>query len=173
MRKGMLVATMVAIFVACTSLAFAEGSSQFRLPMQVTRSAELKDINGQGYLLTFDLANNMSVGILSENIDFVNNTIPLHDIYSIYAFRISKTLAEPITVGVDFGTAHCGVGNTEVYKNVADIFGGVKLLTSRGGKITTFLNVELLYRFLKTDQFSAGVKDFSGTMVNVGAGINF
>lgn len=168
MRKIMPVVTMIAVFVSFTALAYAEVGFQFRIPFQVVQKKQLKDVGGQASLLTFDLDAGTNVGILNEHIDFTDNggAAPAAGTYDFTALRITKSLVDPVYLGLDLGTANCGAVN----KNVADVFGGVKLLASKG-KINSFLNVELLYRFMKVTV--GNVTDFSGVMLNVGAGINF
>ncbi len=168
MRKVLIVATVIAVFVSFTGAAFAEIGFEFRVPFQVVGKKDMKDVSGQATLLQFDLDGGTKVGILNEHIDYTDKLLAASFSYDITAIRISKTIVEPVTVGLDMGGLQCG----NATKNIADIFGGVKLLASKG-KITSYFNVELLYRFAKFTPNANGVTDLSGAMLNFGAGLNF
>lgn len=168
MRKGMIIVTAVAIIAAFTSMAYAEIGFEFRIPFQVVGKKDMRDVNGQGTLLSFDLDAGTKVGILNEHVDYTDKLLNAGQTYDLTALRISKTVLEMVSVGLDLGGLSCGNST----KNIADIFGGVRLLEKKG-KVTSYFNVELLYRFAKFQPIANGVNDLSGVMVNVGAGINF
>lgn len=172
MRKNLIVVSLVALFVSFAAVSFAEVGFQFRVPFQATANkSDLKDVSGISTLLTFDIDPGTTVGVLNEQEAFTDgSTAGLKGTFNVTAVRFSKKVAEPIYVGLDLGN----ISGSVVGKPMADVFGGVNLLSSKG-KVVSYLNVELLYRFAKTTSTLAGstLDDFGGTQLSFGAGINF
>lgn len=181
MRKNLLVVSLVALFVSFASASFAEVGVQFRVPYQGTAndSSVKSGASGSSVLITFDIDAGTTVGILTEQINYTEKVgaADIANRYNVNAIRVTKAISEPVYVGIGLGSANfaaAGAGTAQ-QAPLADIVGGVKLLSSKG-KITSFLNVELAYRLLRTaatPSSAAGVTDFGGTFVSLGAGVNF
>ncbi len=179
MRKNLFIVSLIALFVSFAAVSFAEVGFQFRVPYQgTTNDSNVKSgASGSSVLLTFDIDPSTTVGILSEQINFTekSGSTDLAGRYNVNAIRVTKAVADPIYIGIDLGSANfSGVANSP-QATLADVLGGVKLLSSKG-KVTSFLNFELAYRFLKPSaapSVSGGATDFGGTFVSLGAGINF
>lgn len=179
MRKNLIVVSLVALFVSFAAVSFAEVGFQFRVPYQgTTNVSDVKSgASGSSVLLTFDIDPSTTVGILSEQINFTEK-VGAADVagrYNVNAIRIIKTVVDPIYLGIDLGTANFSGAFAAPQANVADVLGGVKLLSSKG-KVTSFLNFELAYRFLKASaapSAAAGATDFGGAFVSLGTGITF
>lgn len=161
------------LFLSLATVSFAEVGIQFKVPYQGTANdGDLKTgASGTSTLLTFDLDAGTTVGILNENINFTDTggAADVTGDYTVNAIRVTKAVVDPVYVGIDLGGASGDVKGT-----VGDVLGGVKLLSSKG-KITSFLNVELLYRLMRVDAPIAGgvADDFGGVFLSVGAGVTF
>lgn len=174
MRKNLIVVSLVALFVSFAAVSFAEVGIQFRVPYQgFANKSEVKSgSTGTSLLLTFDIDPGTTVGILTEQINFTEK-IGAADTagkYNVNAIRVSKAVSEPVYIGIDLGTANFATQQAPL----ADILGGVKLLSSKG-KVTSYLNVEVAYRLLTTAAApnAGGVTDFGGAFVSLGTGLTF
>lgn len=169
-----------AVFATLTSTAFAAETAvgfQFRVPFTVSTDTNIKNANANSILLSFSMDQDTEVGMLSEHYAFKDNSAGgTATGYEVNALRVSKNLAvgaAPVYAGLDLGqmnilTAAGSLGAT----NMADIFGGVKLLTSKG-RVTSFLGVEVAYRMAKAELAGTGIKNYGGLGVNLSAGLNF
>ncbi|MEQ1533398.1 MAG: hypothetical protein HOO97_09865 [Sideroxydans sp.] len=171
MKKNILLVSMLAATSMMATEAMAEVGFQFRIPFQVTKSAAFSKSTGTATLLTFDVDAGTTVGILNENIAFTDTTgggaVPAT--LSFNGLRVQKNLMDVVNVGMDFGNVTSSVTGSG---NAADIFGGAKLLSSKGGKIGSYLNAELLYRVAKTTG-AGGETNFGGVQLSLAAGVNF
>jgi len=179
MRKNLLVVSLVALFVSFASASFAEVGFQFRVPYQGTAndSALKSGASGSSVLLTFDIDPSTTIGILSEQINFTEKVgnADVAGKYNVNAIRVIKTVVDPIYIGIDLGSANFDGFAADPQASLADVLGGVKLLSSKG-KVTSFLNFELAYRFLKapaSPSVANGNTDFGGAFVSLGAGVTF
>lgn len=181
MRKNLLVVSLVALFVSFAAVSFAEVGIQFRVPYQgVTSNSDVKSgASGSSVLLTFDIDPSTTVGLLSEQINYTEKPkaggADVADKYTVNAIRVSKAISEPVYVGIDLGTASFGGVVSAQQAPLADILGGVKLLSSKG-KITSYLSVEVAYRLLTTSvapTIAGGSTNFGGAFVSLGAGLTF
>ncbi|MBM2838292.1 MAG: hypothetical protein HW415_917 [Deltaproteobacteria bacterium] len=181
MRKNLIVVSLVALFVSFAAVSFAEVGIQFRVPYQgLANKSDVKSgASGSSVLLTFDLDAGTTVGILTEQINYIEKPAAggadVAGRYNVNAIRITKAISEPVYVGIDLGTASFSGPASAQQASLADILGGVKLLSSKG-KITSYLNVEVAYRLLTTSAaptIGGGVTDFGGAFVSLGAGLTF
>lgn len=179
MRKNLYVGSLVALFVSLASVSFAEVGVQFRVPYQATANEGNVKTGGSGssVMLTFDIDSTTTVGILNEQINFSESVAGANVTgrYNVNALRVAKLVSDPIYVGVNLGSANfTGAGGLTPQTTLADVFGGLKLMSSKG-KVTSSLNFEVTYRFLKaaTAANAGGATDFGGTLVSLGAGVTF
>lgn len=182
MLKRMLLVPIIALFVSFTSEAFAAENTlgfQFRLPFQATADKNVGNVNGQSVLLTFFLDQETELGILTETVNLKDKSAaPSVTDYEVTALRISKNILTagptPVFVGMDLGNINVSNnGATVGASTMADVFGGVKLLMSKG-KVSSFLGVELGYRIAKPALAgTTTITNMGGTMLNLSVGLNF
>lgn len=182
MLKKVLVVPMIALFATFTSVASAAENIigfQFRIPFQATADKNVGNVNGQSTLLTFFLDPETEIGILSETVNLKDKSgAPSVTDYEVTALRISKNLLTsgpaPVYIGMDLGNINVSNnGATVGASTMADVFGGVKLLMSKG-KVASFLGVELGYRIAKPALTgTTAITSLGGTMLNLSAGLNF
>ena len=184
MLKRILLVPIIALF-SFTSTAFSAENTlgfQFRIPFQATADKNVGNVNGQSTLLTFFLDQETEVGVLNEVINLRDKTPggagPVAS-YDVTALRISKNVIisgpAPVYVGMDVGniSVTSAAGVTLGASTMADLFGGVRLLTSKG-KVSSFLGIELGYRIAKPALPAATViSSLGGTMLNLSVGLNF
>lgn len=163
MRNKILAISMVAAASMVATPAMAEVGFQFRVPFQVTHSKDLNKATGTATLLTFDIDSATTVGILNENSTYTS-AAAVASTLNLNALRIQKNVTDMVNVGMDFGNVVATSGNG----TAADIFGGAKLLSSKGSKVASYLTAEVLYRFAKTPTENLG-----GVQLSLAAGVNF
>lgn len=182
MLKRILLVPIIAMFFSFTSAAFAAENTigfQFRIPFQATADKNVGNVNGQSTLLTFFLDQETEIGILSETVNLKDKSAaPSVTDYEVTALRVSKNILAsgpaPVYVGMDLGNINVSNnGATVGASTMADVFGGVKLLMSKG-KVASFLDVELGYRIAKPALTGTTlISSMGGTMLNLSAGLNF
>lgn len=182
MLKRMLLVPILAMFFSFTSVAFAADSTigfQFRIPFQATADKNVGNVNGQSVLLTFFLDQETEIGILNETVNLKDKSAaPSVTDYEVTALRVSKNILAsgpaPVYVGIDLGNINVSNNGVTVgASTMADVFGGVKLLMSKG-KVASFLGVELGYRIAKPALTGTTlISSMGGAMLNLSAGLNF
>lgn len=155
---------------------------QYRIPFSVSADKNIKNSSARSFLLSFFLDQETEAGLLTESYAFSDGTSPAPATavraYNVNALRISKNISTsvPVYIGLDVGNLTIRSATADLGSiSMGDIFGGVKLLTSKG-KITSFLAVELNYRIAKSDIGSAGgseISDFGGSSISLSVGANF
>lgn len=150
---------------------------QFRVPFTVSTDANIKNSNANSILLSFSMDQDTEVGILSEQYTFKDNSVGgTATGFDVNALRVSKNLAigpVPVYIGLDLGQMNVlAAAGSLGSANMADLFGGVKLLSSKG-KVTSFLGVEVAYRMAKAELAGTGIKNYGGLGLNLSAGLNF
>lgn len=180
MFKKIAIATGAVLLTSFASTASASDNSlgfQFRVPFTVTSDANIKNANANSILLSFSMDQDTEVGMLSEQYSFKDASAGgTATGYEVNALRVSKNLSlgpVPVYVGLDLGqmnvlAAAGSLGAT----SMADLFGGVKLLSSKG-RVTSFLGVEVAYRMAKAELAGTGIKNYGGVGLNLSAGLNF
>lgn len=180
MFKKIALVSTVTVLASFTSTASAADNAigfQFRVPFTVSTDSNIKNSNANSILLSFFMDQETEVGILSEQYTFKDNSAGgTATGMDVNALRVSKNLAIgpiPVYVGLDLGqmnvlSAAGSLGST----NMADLFGGIKLLSSKG-KVTSFLGVEVAYRMAKAELAGTGIKNYGGLGLNLSAGLNF
>jgi hypothetical protein len=180
MIKRIALVSSVVMFTSFTSTAFAADSTlgfQFRVPFTVTTDANIKNSSANSILLSFFVDQDTEIGILSEHYAFTDTTggLAVAASYDVNALRVSKNLAIapiPVYVGLDLGQMSILVGTVPGATPMADLFGGVKLLSSKG-KVTSFLGVEVAYRMARAELAGTGIRNYGGVGLNLSAGVNF
>lgn len=177
MFKKIALASSIA-FVSFASSASAADSIgfQFRVPFAISTDSNIKNSSANSFLLSFSLDQDTEAGILTENYAIkdgsAGGTVTGFD---VNALRISKNLVAgiPVYVGMDLGKMNIrSAGASLGAISMADVFGGVRLLSSKG-KVNSFLAVEMAYRLAKTEITGTDIKDFGGVGLNLSAGVNF
>lgn len=185
MLKKIAFASSLTLLASFATSAFAADNTigfQFRIPFQATADKNVGNVYGQSILLTFFMDQETEVGILNETINLKDKSVapavPVVTGYEVNAIRISKNVltagSSPVYVGLDLGNINVFGGAVSVgASTMADVFGGVKLLTSKG-KVASFIGVELGYRMAKpTLTGTSSITDMGGAMLNLSAGLNF
>lgn len=171
-----------AVLASYTTSVFAADNTigfQFRVPFQATSDHNIGNVNGRSIVLSFFLDQETEIGILSETANLLDKTPGAGSVtgYDVTALRIAKNISTgpvPVYVGMHLGNmnAQNGTGSSGA-STMADIFAGVRLLTSKG-KVASFLGVELDYRIAKPALTGGtAIKDMGGMMLNLSAGLNF
>lgn len=182
MLKKTGLATSFAVLASFASAVFAADSTigfQFRVPFQATADKNVGNVNGQSILLSFFLDQETEVGILNETVNLKDKSVaPAVTGYDVTAIRISKNIltagTSPVYVGLDLGNINVlGAAGSVGASTMADVFGGIKLLTSKG-KVASFIGVELGYRMAKPALTgTSSITNMGGAMLNLSAGLNF
>lgn len=181
MLKRILLVPMIAMFASFTSVAFAADNTigfQFRVPFQATADKNVGSVNGQSTIVSFFLDQDTEVGVLNEVINLKDKSAGGTAAgYDVTAIRISKNMASgaaPVYVGMDIGSINVttAAGASLGASTMADIFGGVRLLMSKG-KVSSFLGAEIGYRIAKPALAGTLIESVGGTMMNLSVGLNF
>ena len=185
MFKKIALASSFVLFASFTSAALAQDSTlgfQFRVPFQATTSGNVGNVNGQSTVLSFFLDQETEVGILNETVGLRDKTTPAPGApvtgYDITALRVAKNLPVPgpipVYAGLHLGNMNVMSGGVSIGSgSVADIFGGVRLLTSKG-RTASYLGAELDYRIAKPSLLGGtNITNLGGMMLNLSAGLNF
>lgn len=159
MRKYILLSMFVAATSVATS-AFADVHFEFGVPIQVTKKGTFKSSSGYSSSLLVDIDSSTALGLYGEDQSFTGGTV------SVTAFRFQKAVTDTVNVGLNLGEATTTVNAADT-GNLADIYGNVKLLSTKG-KLNSYLNAELKYRTAKLP-----TTDMSGLQFMLGAGLNF
>jgi hypothetical protein len=184
MLKKLALVSGVAILASFTSSVFAAENLigfQFRVPFQATADSKVGNASGQSIVLSFFLDQDTEIGILSETAALRDKTAPGGGIvpvtgYQVTALRISKNVSSvpvPVYIGMHLGNMNVmNATGSSGASTMADVFGGVRLLTSKG-KVASFLGVELDYRIAKPALTGTAISDMGGLMLNFSAGLTF
>lgn len=170
--KRLLTVLVLGLALVLPAQAFADVGIQLRVPYQgVTSNSNLASgASGSGVLLSFGLDSGTTVGILTEQINFSDNNV--FGNYNVNAIRLSKDIAgEQLFLAVDLGAGQNAVRQGAL----ADVVFGAHLMGKKE-KITSFFNVELMYRvFNPGASMVAGgaATNYSGVFLNLGAGLTF
>lgn len=174
--KRFLAVLALALVLVLPARAFADMGIMLRVPYQaVSQDSNLKGgASGTGVLFTFGLDNDTSVGLLTEQINVLEGAASTPGSYNVNAIRLSKenlVSGAPFFVAVDLGNAVSAAKST----SLADlVFGG--RITGKKDKITSYLNVEMLYRFMNpgaTMIAGGAATNYSGLYLTLGAGLTF
>ena len=168
-----------------SSTASAEVGFEFRVPFQTNNKSSMSNYAATSSLLKFDLDEGTYVGLLNEGGGYTDNgsttTTTKAVSTTLQALRIAKKTMDfadktSLFVGLDLGNVS---SNGIAFSNapVADIFGEIKLLSSKG-KVTSYMSAELLYRVANVSPLSATstvypLTDIGGVQAVIGAGIGF
>lgn len=182
MIKKLILASSIALCTLSATAAIAADSVgfQFRVPFAITTDSNIKNSSANSLLISFFLDQDTEAGILTENYALKDDSGAgsLIGGFDVNALRISKNLATggPVYVGMDLGKMNVrnAAGTSVGAISMADIFGGVRLLSTKG-KVTSFLGVELAYRMANADFGTtvSKINNFGGVGLNLSAGVNF
>lgn len=185
MRKKLIALSLLAMSSAVATDAMAEVGFQFRVPFQVTSAAGFTNVTGTSTLLTFDVDASTTVGVLNENLSYMDTKggLAAAGTTTVSALRMQKNITDVVNVGLDFGHINHSTAASVAPATVAaaaagsgqmaDVFGGAKLASSKGGKVSSYMNAELLYRFAKTNIAAANENNLGGVQLSIAAGVNF
>lgn len=173
-----LIISLLAVSSFIAAEAMAEVGFQFRVPFQISGAPGVSNSAGSGFLLTFDIDQTTTVGVLTERTTYSDQksagAAPIAPTvgysYSITAVRMQKDLTEMVRAGMDMGniTQTSNAGAVTGNGTVADVFANAKLITSKGSKVSSFMCVEMLYRIAKVN--SNAETDMGGTQISLSAG---
>lgn len=173
MRKIFL-ASMLAAAASVPLTAMADVHFEFGIPFQVTKKASLGSFTGYSTALLLDVDSGTALGIFGEEQNYSDRSaaVGVPATSSVFGFRIQKAVTDIVNVGMDLAeiTTVSGTAANSGTGNLADFFGNVKLLSTKG-KINSYLSAEMKYRTAKTS--GAAANDFSGLQLALGAGLNF
>jgi len=178
MRNKLVAISLLAASSMIATEAMAEVGFQFRVPFNITKSSTVTVPSGTGFLLSFDVDSATTVGVLNENWTYTDTKGgTAAAAYAITAVRMQKNISDVVNAGLDVGTTtqmtQAGgllAGGTGT---MVDVFGGAKLLSSKGGKISSYLNAELMYRIARTGVTTGNDPNLGGVQLSIAAGANF
>ena len=179
--KKLIAVSLIAASSMIATEAMADVSFQFRVPFVATSPSGVTNQAGDGFLLAFDVDSSTSVGILSEHTTYSDQkaagappVAPTAGFsYDITAVRMQKSLTDSIGAGLDIGhiTQNTNAAAVAGTGSMADVFANVKLVTSKGSKVNSFLSGEVLYRVARVN--SVDQTDLGGVMLVLSAGVGF
>ncbi len=171
-KKSLLPVIVLCLALVMPALAFADAGIELRVPYQgLTNASSLAGgASGSGVLLFFGLDAGTTVGLLTEQVNFTDNSVI--GTYMVNAIRFSKdVISDRFFFALDIGSGQ----NAVKQGTLADVAFGWKYLGKKD-QITSFINVELVYRLFSpgASMVAKGITtDYGGVFLNLGAGLSF
>ncbi|MBI5177795.1 MAG: hypothetical protein HZA04_00870 [Nitrospinae bacterium] len=175
MKRVLTILTFIIALMA-PARAFAEITFEGRIPYQLTSATDkVIGASGVGMLISYRWeAADTSLGWLIEEMNFTEKNSAganMKGIYHLDAIRIGKNIGDPAYIAADFGSVSSLMG----HGNVVDVACGGRLLKS-WDKFSSYLSLELMYRFLDTRDslaINGTATTYSGAFLNIGVGVTF